>query len=92
MGAVGLLLAFAGLVMYRMWAVIEEKDKRIYEEAAKRELLLREVLANHKDTVIAIRDAFDAKGLILSRIEAVVEAIEDKIDAKINQRNNDVTR
>jgi len=92
MGAVGLLLAFAGLVMYRMWAVIEEKDKRIYEEAAKRELLLREVLENHKDTLLAIRDAFHADGLILARIEGVVEAIECKIDAKNNQRSDGKTR
>jgi len=82
MGAVGILLAFAGTVMYRMWGVIVEKDKRIYEEAGKRELLLREVLENHKDTVLAVRDAFDAKGAILSRMEDIINRIEEKIDAK----------
>ncbi len=80
MGAFGLLLAFAGIVMSRMWSVIKSKDAEIKAEIQKRETLLREVLENHAKIMVAIQDRFGSSNAVLERIEDQLYRIENSKD------------
>jgi hypothetical protein len=91
MGAVGLLLSFAGLVIYWLRNDNLGKDEALKQEIAKRESLLREVLASHQDTLMAMKSLTDSQRAItdsqsvtMNRIEDITERIEAKIDAKNN--------
>lgn len=80
MGAVGLLLAFAGIVIYWLINTLKEKDEKIYAEAEKREALLKQALESHHASVTAIRAVSEQLLPILLRIESMADRIEDKID------------
>ena len=73
MGAVGLLLAFAGIVIYWLKEDLKVKDLAIKQEIEKRESLLREVLTSHQDSLGAIRSTFES-------INTSIEGIRDDID------------
>lgn len=88
MGAVGLLLAFAGMVIYWMRDEIRRKDERILAEIQKREDLLREVLKSHQDSLEAMRATTESLRLVMDRIENTADRIEDKIDDRGNERKN----
>lgn len=84
MGAVGLLLSFAGIVIYWLRNDNLAKDENLRQEVSKRELLLREVLESHQETLIAMKTLTDSQLTIMGRIEDIVERTEAKIDAKRN--------
>ncbi len=89
MGAVGLLLAFAGYVLYQLRIDCNErskkydldlaaKDSKIHEEIDKREKLIREVLDNHRETMVAI-----------SAVVARMEEALDRIDTHAEDKRKD---
>lgn len=91
MGAVGLLLSFAGIVIYWLRNDNLSKDEDLKQEIEKRELLLREVLASHQETLMAMKSLTDSQRsltesqlAVMNRIEDITERIEAKIDAKRN--------
>ena len=91
MGAVGLLLSFAGIVIYWLRNDNLSKDEDLKHEIEKRELLLREVLASHQETLMAMKSLTDSQRsltesqlAVMNRIEDITERIEAKIDAKRN--------
>ena len=86
MGAVGLLLSFAGIVIYWLRNDNLAKDENLRQEVSKRELLLREVLASHQDTLMAMKTLTDSQLAVMNRIEDIVERTEAKIDAKRNTK------
>mgnify|MGYP006921305349 FL=1 len=86
MGAVGLLLSFAGIVIYWLRNDNLLKDEDLKQEISKRELLLREVLASHQETLMAMKTLTDSQMTVMNRIEDITERIEAKIDAKRNTK------
>lgn len=93
MGAVGLLLAFAGTVIYWLRSDNLDKDKKnaekddnIKQEIMKRESLLREVLESHQQTLAAMRALSESLSVVMNRIEDIVERIETKLDATRNKK------
>lgn len=86
MGAVGLLLSFAGIVIYWLRNDNLLKDEDLKQEISKRESLLREVLASHQETLMAMKTLTDSQMTVMNRIEDITERIEAKIDAKRNTK------
>lgn len=81
MGAVALLLAFAGIAIYYLITVIKEKDKQINAEIEKRETLLTKTLESHHASIAAIQ-------LVSERLIKAMEDLEGKIDATRTKRQN----
>ena len=86
MGAMGLLLSFAGIVIYWLRNDGLKKDEDLKQEIAKREALLREVLVSHQETLMAMKTLTDSQLTVMNRIEDIVERTEAKIDAKRNTK------
>lgn len=86
MGAMGLLLSFAGIVIYWLRNDNLKKDEDLKQEIAKREALLREVLVSHQETLMAMKTLTDSQLTVMNRIEDIVERTEAKIDAKRNTK------
>ena len=82
MGAVGILLAFAGVVIYWLREDNKAKDHSIKEEMEKREQLLREVLSSHQAILDPIRSTSESLIQAVNRVEDIVERIEDKVNEK----------
>ena len=86
MGAMGLLLSFAGIVIYWLRNDNLKKDEDLKQEITKREALLREVLVSHQETLMAMKTLTDSQLTVMNRIEDIVERTEAKIDAKRNTK------
>lgn len=82
----GLLLSFAGIVIYWLRNDNLKKDEDLKQEIAKREALLREVLVSHQETLMAMKTLTDSQLTVMNRIEDIVERTEAKIDAKRNTK------
>jgi len=80
MGAVGLLLAFAGTIIYWMKDEIRRKDERLSLELKKREDLLREVLVSHQESLITMKATTESLRAVIDRIEDTADRIEDKLN------------
>jgi len=80
MGAVGLLLAFAGTIIYWMKDEIRRKDERLSLEIKKREDLLREVLVSHQESLITMKATTESLRAVIDRIEDTADRIEDKLN------------
>lgn len=81
MGAVALLLAFAGIAIYYLISVIKEKDKQIATEIEKREALLAKTLESHHASIAAVQ-------LVSERLLNSMDDLESKVDATRNKRQN----
>lgn len=75
MGAVGLLLAFAGIVIYWLKEDLKTKDQAIKAEIEKREALLREVLTSHNESLNAIRGTVESVNVSLRGIQEDIDEI-----------------
>lgn len=88
MGAVGLLLSFAGIVIYWLREDNKAKDETIKQEILKREALLREVLESHQEALDAIKGTSDSLSSVINRVEDTVERIEGKVNEGFYKRQN----
>lgn len=86
MGAVGVLLVFASIVIYRLSIIVKEKDEKIYSEADKRETLLKEALHAHHASIAAIQAISERQLAAIEKLEEILDRIEDKVDVKRNNR------